>query len=405
MNFRPESGFDVAHSALRALGLPIRERNQPANPFTSFAPMPTLPLTSQGSQHYQPANVMPGLDFMSRPTTSNGTSNYTPLIAAPATSSERPATAPMSFSQMLPPRRELPFAKRPPEPQLPPPTEPPAENPSSDRAQDDQKPPAKRKPRAEPAKARKARGRAAVKKATTGETSQELGLVPDSQGPSSQAGPSKPAKAKKARGRAAVTKATSGETSKQLESVADSQGPSSQVGPSKPAADDQPIQTDQAVQATKTPSALGGVTASNIPLISMPNVENPTNTVSPALGPDISKKVMASLPASESNACQDNGPSAHTQASTNASQLSQVAEVAPEEFMSRLDEWVRKYQDLPAPRPREAPPSDLAAYAAQSDEDRQAAIDSMICDCLEDENFVKLVEDVERSWKRIGLGF
>ena len=88
------------------------------------------------------------------------------------------------------------------------------------------------------------------------------------------------------------------------------------------------------------------------------------------------------------------------------------ADVEPAEFMSRLDSWVREYhQTLPAPKPPPPPPpldtaSDtLAHYAAQPKEDRMAAIDEMICKCLADPSFGKLVEDVEDSWKRIGLGF
>lgn len=80
--------------------------------------------------------------------------------------------------------------------------------------------------------------------------------------------------------------------------------------------------------------------------------------------------------------------------------------------MQRLDHWVRKYHDqipAPAPKPVAIPATtnqeSLAAYAAQPESERLAALDEMICDCLEDENFVKLCEDVEKSWKRVGLGF
>lgn len=75
--------------------------------------------------------------------------------------------------------------------------------------------------------------------------------------------------------------------------------------------------------------------------------------------------------------------------------------------MTRLDAWVREYQDLPAPKPRDLIAGDinnLAAYAVQPREERMAIIDDMICECLGDENFVKLMEDVDQSWRRIGLG-
>ena len=83
--------------------------------------------------------------------------------------------------------------------------------------------------------------------------------------------------------------------------------------------------------------------------------------------------------------------------------------IGPEEYMDRLDHWVRKYQDLPAPKPVVKPTSTdtdpLAAYAVQPEDKRLEALDNMICDYLDDENFVQLVEDVDNSWRRIGLGF
>lgn len=81
-------------------------------------------------------------------------------------------------------------------------------------------------------------------------------------------------------------------------------------------------------------------------------------------------------------------------------------EIAPAEFMTRLDAWVREYQDLPAPKPRDliAGGNNLAAYAVQPREERMAIVDNMICECLGDENFVKLLDDVDQSWRRIGLG-
>ncbi len=101
-----------------------------------------------------------------------------------------------------------------------------------------------------------------------------------------------------------------------------------------------------------------------------------------------------------------------TQATQTDKPVSAFADdVEPAEFMSRLDTWVREYhQTLPAPKPAfpAALPTTsdaLSSFAAQSKEDRMAAVDEMICECLKDPNFGKLVEDVEDSWKRIGLGF
>lgn len=77
----------------------------------------------------------------------------------------------------------------------------------------------------------------------------------------------------------------------------------------------------------------------------------------------------------------------------------------PEEYLTSLDSWIRKYHDMPAPAPPQTSKDLLAEYANQSEEDRTKAIDNLICDCLEDENFLKLAKDVEAAWMRIGLGF
>ena len=79
--------------------------------------------------------------------------------------------------------------------------------------------------------------------------------------------------------------------------------------------------------------------------------------------------------------------------------------IPPDEILSSIDTWIRRYQDLPAPQPLSTPKDQLAAYAAKSDNERAQVVDNMICECLQDENFIQLARDVEGSWKRIGLGF
>ena len=119
----------------------------------------------------------------------------------------------------------------------------------------------------------------------------------------------------------------------------------------------------------------------------------------------VGSQALAAITANENNTRQNRARLKEAEVE-NASQTSlPTIEISPEDYMNRLDEWVRNYQHLPAPEPRPKPNSDLADYAAQSEEDRLAILDTMICECLEDQNFVKLVEDVDKSWKRIGLGF
>ena len=74
-------------------------------------------------------------------------------------------------------------------------------------------------------------------------------------------------------------------------------------------------------------------------------------------------------------------------------------------LLDSIDDLMRKYHDVPAPRSSSRASKDyLAEYAAQSEDDRVRALDNLICKCIEDESFVKLMEDVEGAWKRIGLG-
>lgn len=84
---------------------------------------------------------------------------------------------------------------------------------------------------------------------------------------------------------------------------------------------------------------------------------------------------------------------------------SAFSDMKPAELLDSLHGWIQKYHHLPAPEPPKTSKDHLAEYAKHSDEERAKAIDKLICDCLEDENFHKLVEDLEGTWRRIGLGF
>jgi hypothetical protein len=80
--------------------------------------------------------------------------------------------------------------------------------------------------------------------------------------------------------------------------------------------------------------------------------------------------------------------------------------MTPAELLDSVDGWIRKFNNLPAvPNQTQTAKGLRAEYAKQSDKARAEAIDNLICECLEDENFIKLAEDVEGAWKRIGLGF
>ena len=99
----------MALSQLQNLGLPIRDRHQPAPHVTSADPGP-----SQLSQPALPppklSGLLPSPEFSCcRPNTSGGF-EHMPSSSAPERPPDRPWTAPepVSFNQTLPPKRELP---------------------------------------------------------------------------------------------------------------------------------------------------------------------------------------------------------------------------------------------------------------------------------------------------------
>lgn len=330
----------MAVKIFTSIGLPIREKTSLAQPaITNFAPLysqPQFPIPSPShSQEHQvlhqarPPTHMPKL------------SSYDPRppSSAPETYSERSEPPVVSLSQMLPPKRILPFPLK--NPKLPPSdpeviTVPPSQAitetlPSVATATK------KRKPRPKTTKAKvvapnKARG---SQKADTSAITQPPGLAETPINPDTICVPSTPEAAPSSRNVVSPISLSSpkGTADNHLETTSHS-----------------PAQPNKRLKATQTPQT------GNNPL----------------------------------------GPFADT--------------VEPAEFMSRLDAWVREYhQTLPCPKPpqptTQTASDTLALYATQSKEDRMAAIDEMICECLADASFGKLVEDVEDSWKRIGLGF
>ena len=86
--------------------------------------------------------------------------------------------------------------------------------------------------------------------------------------------------------------------------------------------------------------------------------------------------------------------------------------ITPEECQDRLDAWLRNYKNVAVPTAPAAPvrhvlPAEereqMARYAAQPEEVRLEIIDDMIMEMLEDDSYVALAEDLAKSWKRIGL--
>ena len=80
------------------------------------------------------------------------------------------------------------------------------------------------------------------------------------------------------------------------------------------------------------------------------------------------------------------------------------SEIRNHDLLDTIDNFMRKYHD-PAPKP---PPQteneQLAGYLAQSGEETEKAIENIMLTYLEDDSLDKLMEDIERVWKKIGMG-
>ena len=379
MNFLPESGYDVALRFFRSLGLPINDKNSQSLPSSvsrgqnlprAVAPIttnvsaqssrsgkqnsgynestaslvnaiPLFDIPNKNSSPFSPdssyigyyggynqglqslTTVEPNLasSFIGRAVTSHGYPTHT--STSPENLAERPVTAPMTLSEMLPPRREIPFLR---------PSQEKRVFPETGTVSSISKPVGSQGlPRKGNAKAVRKNKERAAKRSTSRETCRPA--IEGDQKPSLVVS---------------------------LKVSAPSQRASSPDIPSSHAV---PISSPVIRPATATSS-----------------INPSTRTKKPTTVPEKPLSVLGKFAKDFEN-------------------------ISPEEYMDRLDHWVREYQDLPAPKSLQSEKEKMAEYAARPEEERVMVIDQMIMECLEDENFGKLVEDVEKSWKRVALGF
>lgn len=93
------------------------------------------------------------------------------------------------------------------------------------------------------------------------------------------------------------------------------------------------------------------------------------------------------------------------QQQSTAATASSAATIRPAEFASILDDWAKNSGFLmTAPKPMRTPREALAEFATQDQELRINCLDKLIRECIDDENFVKLAEDMEMIWMRMTPG-
>lgn len=302
-----------------------------------------MPASGGITQESPYTSVITGPEFTSRAATSCE-NEIRPTSSAPEPFRDRPSTVPLSLSQMLPPKRVLPFPIKPTKPTTPTPT-PNSEVAIYSTPYD--------LPAADTSSAKK-------KKANTMPGASTEALAADTRERIGEEGPQEP-------GTAIGPNEGPTDNSSSTQALLEASEPGSTTVPPK---------TKPTPKPREKPTPKPRKSA-----VPKPRTK-PATTKSPP---------RSSSPKQSSSKCTGEVPSRRIFGDN----------IAPAEFMTRLDTWVREYQHIPAPKPRDL---NLAAYAAQPREERMTIIDDMICECLEDENFMKLLEDVDQSWRRIGLG-
>jgi hypothetical protein len=72
----------------------------------------------------------------------------------------------------------------------------------------------------------------------------------------------------------------------------------------------------------------------------------------------------------------------------------------PESYLDAVDKFVSAHKTRPAPKELWQAPG----YAEADEERRQLLLNNFICNNLENADFLQLVQDTEKAWRRIGLG-
>ncbi|KAI4115329.1 MAG: hypothetical protein LQ345_004056 [Seirophora villosa] len=295
-----------------------------------------------------------------RATTSH-TRHAFPSISAVEESFHRPTTAPITLSQLMPPKRELPFPKATPDPTADHFIE------ESNRNNTDHM----------------TGSQTTAKPAKTGPKGKTQAKAPRSR-PSSSIAKTRPAsrqkptpiplpstRALRARDPAASNTTTSNDPPAKTTTTDQSRPPA----PDKPTpATSEPPTPDNPTTNPPQPSPPTALNTTLSPAASTPQPPQPPTTIPP-----------------------------HSPTNLTTSQ---------QNLITHLSQILQNFHNPPpppqAPTPALPPTStdatQLAAYAAQPEAERLRALEEKVCELVQEEGFVRLVEDVERVWVRIGLG-
>ncbi|KAL9118187.1 MAG: hypothetical protein Q9187_005271 [Circinaria calcarea] len=80
-----------------------------------------------------------------------------------------------------------------------------------------------------------------------------------------------------------------------------------------------------------------------------------------------------------------------------------VEDTLTAEFKDRVNVFMENHGGCWAPEaPTQPQPSGLAEFTKLSETERSAAMDALIVECLDDDEFMCLVDEVDKSWQRVG---
>ncbi|KAH8601345.1 hypothetical protein B0O99DRAFT_667754 [Bisporella sp. PMI_857] len=98
------------------------------------------------------------------------------------------------------------------------------------------------------------------------------------------------------------------------------------------------------------------------------------------------------------------GSSGSAEAPIPAKHLAEAVQVSPisppNEFLDSLDAFITKHKSRSAP----VELWDTPGYAEADEEQRHILLNNFICENLDNADFLKLCQDTEKAWRRIGLG-
>ena len=166
-----------------------------------------------------------------------------------------------------------------------------------------------------------------------------------------------------------------------------------------PGATPAPHPTDSAAQASSSGTGAVDVSTTSRKRPSVEMEDGPADEQEPLSAVCPSCQHLLPQPDSHDEPSREKMPDPQANPSRNGAPTAAMVQGVSPTHLDRIESVTSPGATRPLPEATNS----LAGYAAQSDEDRLAALDTFICQKLMDDDFLKLCEDVERSWRRIGL--